>query len=180
MRTRHASKRSISFEILHNLLSKCLDLSEYLVITWFEWKGKFKHFKQVTCPSRVIPYHRSNETNFNNRVPQIRRKFHPAFIQVVIRWLIWIFAHGSTAVLSWHVQTTCSEIIPHDGVTLSVMFHQIWITMENCLWNGPRSFITDYIDSKLAVISYNKADKCKNTRIPSLYKDNLFINEFSL
>ena len=72
MRKRHASELIMSFESLHNLLAKCLGLSECLVITWFEWKGEFKHSKQGTiCRSRVIPYHRSNETNFNNRVPQI-------------------------------------------------------------------------------------------------------------
>ena len=34
----------------------------------------------------------------------IRWKFHSALIRVVVKWLLWNFAQGTTAVLSWHVQ----------------------------------------------------------------------------
>ena len=30
--------------------------------------------------------------------------FHSALIQILIKWSLWNFAHGMTAVLSWHVQ----------------------------------------------------------------------------
>ena len=32
----------------------------------------------------------------------------------------------------------CSNMISYNGVSLKPIFHQIWIMMENHLWNGPR------------------------------------------
>ena len=52
------------------------------------------------------PYHGAG-AHFNNKfsiVIQIQWKFYPAAIQVVGKWLLWNFAHGTTAVLLWHVQ----------------------------------------------------------------------------
>ena len=40
---------------------------------------------------------------FLHRKIHIRWKFHSAPIQVVVKWSLWNFAHGMTAVLSWHV-----------------------------------------------------------------------------
>ena len=37
-------------------------------------------------------------------VNPIRWKFHSALIQVVVKWLLWNFVDGTTAMLSWHVQ----------------------------------------------------------------------------
>ena len=37
-------------------------------------------------------------------VVQIRWNFHSALIQVAVKWSLWNFARGTTAVLSWHVQ----------------------------------------------------------------------------
>ena len=35
---------------------------------------------------------------------QIQWKFNSTLIQVVVKWLLWDFAHGMTAYLQWHVQ----------------------------------------------------------------------------
>ena len=35
---------------------------------------------------------------------QIQWKFHSALTQAVVKWSLWKFAYGTTAVLSWHVQ----------------------------------------------------------------------------
>ena len=43
-------------------------------------------------------------TNDFSIVIQIQWKFHSALIQVFHKWLLWNFAHSTTAVLSWHVQ----------------------------------------------------------------------------
>ena len=48
---------------------------------------------------------------------QIWWKFHSAFIRVVVKWLQWNFAHGTTAV-------------SYNGAILKQIFYQIWITME--------------------------------------------------
>ena len=42
-------------------------------------------------------------TNDFSLVIQIRWKLHFALIQVVAKWSLWNFAHGTTAVLSWSV-----------------------------------------------------------------------------
>ena len=44
-----------------------------------------------------------------------------------MKWLLWNFAHGMTALLSWHVQTFVA--IWWNGITLNHIFQQIWISM---------------------------------------------------
>ena len=43
-------------------------------------------------------------TNDFSIVIQIQGKIHSSLIQVLVKWLLLNFAHGTTAVLLWHVQ----------------------------------------------------------------------------
>ena len=43
-------------------------------------------------------------TNYFSVIIQNPLKFHSAIIQVLMKWLLWNFAHDTTAKLLWHVQ----------------------------------------------------------------------------
>ena len=45
----------------------------------------------------------ANFMHYFSIIIQIWRKLHSALIQDVVKWSLWNFAHGTTAVLSWHV-----------------------------------------------------------------------------
>ena len=66
------------------------------------------------------PFHeRFSHLNLNSNgklydfsiVIQIRWKFHSALIQVVVKWSLWNFAHGTTVVVT--CATFCSDMIPN-------------------------------------------------------------------
>ena len=68
-------------------------------------------------------------TNDFSIVIQMRWKFHSSLIQVVSMWSLSHFAHGTTAVLSLHVQNFVA--IRHTTMELRwPIFYRIWITME--------------------------------------------------
>ena len=78
-------------------------------------------------------------------VIQIRWKFHSTLFEVVVKWSLWHFAHGTIAVLSWHVQN-CIAIW---YTTMSLHLNQFSIEFElwwkNCSWNGPQVDFTQIL-----------------------------------
>ena len=87
-------------------------------------------------------------TNNFSILIQIRWKIHSAPIQVVIKWLLRNFAHGTAAVLSWHAQNFVA--ISHNGVMLKPNFHRIWITIE-------KSFVKWALDFMEAIRRWKKS-----------------------
>ena len=61
---------------------------------------------------------------------QIWWKFHSAFTQTVVKWLLWNFAYGMTAVLSWHVQNFIAIYLSVEFRYTKTNFPLIRITME--------------------------------------------------
>ena len=59
----------------------------------------------------------------------------------VVKWSLRNVAHGTTAVLSWHVQNFWNVTIHHHGVTLEPIFIYFEIRLENCSWNGPQHIV---------------------------------------
>ena len=67
-------------------------------------------------------------TNDFSIVIHIWRKFHSALIQVIVKWSLRNLAHGTTAVLSWHVKNFVA--IWH--LTIELHWNQFFIEFE--LW----------------------------------------------
>ena len=67
----------------------------------------------------------------------IRWKFHSACIQVTVKWSLSNFAHGTTAVLSCHVQNSAALwhlIMELQSFRFPIGFELQW---KNRSWNGP-------------------------------------------
>ena len=61
-------------------------------------------------------------------------EFFSALIDVLVKWSLWNFAHGMTAMLSWHVQDFFLWYDTlHWSYTKAILFYKIWITMEKSL-----------------------------------------------
>ena len=64
---------------------------------------------------------------------QIRWKFRFTKTSILIQWSLRNFVHGTTAVLSWHVQKICCDLMANNGVMARRSFHQIWIAGKKTL-----------------------------------------------
>ena len=60
-------------------------------------------FMSVSWDTYHYTFPGAHFTNDFFNVIQIKWKFHSAFIKVVVKWSLWMFAHGTIGVLSWHV-----------------------------------------------------------------------------
>ena len=54
--------------------------------------------------SNWLPLPGAHFINYFTVVIQILWKFHSAAIKIVMKWSLWNFSLGMTAVLSWHVK----------------------------------------------------------------------------
>ena len=63
-------------------------------------------------------------------VIQIRWKSYSALIDVEMKRSLWHFSCGTTAVLSLACAKFCSDMMHYSEVTLTSIFHRIWIRIE--------------------------------------------------
>ena len=97
----------------------CVHVSLYIYAAVMKEFCVYWHYVNIFVTNILQCSYGSQLTSDFSIVIQIRWKFHSALIQVVVKWSIWSFAHGTTAALSWHVQ---------DFVT-------IWYPTINLYWN---------------------------------------------
>ena len=72
---------------------------------------------------------------------QIRWKFHSAPIQVILKWSLWNFAHGTTVQLSWLLHNYVALLYP--GMELHLFQFSIGLKLrwKTRSWNGPLAHI---------------------------------------
>ena len=73
---------------------------------------------------------------------QIRWKFRFTLISILIEWSLQNFVHGMTAMLSWHVQKNCRDLMASKGLTARWSCHRIWIAGKKIVSEtGPRMWL---------------------------------------
>ena len=74
-------------------------------------------------------------------------KFRFPFISILIQWSLQKFVHGTTSVLSWHVQKICCDLMASNGIPARRIFHRIWIASKTSLVRrSPSAFLHHYSD----------------------------------
>ena len=63
-------------------------------------------------------------------------KFHFALIQIIMKWSLQNFAHGTTAVLSWHMQHFVAIGFPAIELQLNKIYIEFELWWKNRQWNG--------------------------------------------
>ena len=71
---------------------------------------------------------------------QIRWKFHSALIQVIVKWMLWNFAHDMTVVLLCHVQNFVVIWYPIMDLHWSQFYFGYVLWWKICLWDGPQVY----------------------------------------
>ena len=72
---------------------------------------------------------------------QIQWKWHSALIKVVMKWSLWNFAHGMTAVMSWHVQNFVAMWYPTVEWSRYSKIQDILVLI--CCLNGTKPSLID-------------------------------------
>ena len=68
---------------------------------------------------------------------QIRWKFRFTLISILIQWSLQNFVHGTTAVLSWHVQKFVAIWWPTTELQQGEVSIEFKLRAKNRYWNGP-------------------------------------------
>ena len=112
-------------------------------IMYFCWENKTLELETWTWMQQS----RVHFTNNFSTVIQIWWKFHSALTQIVVKWLLWNFAHGKTAVLLWRVRNSVAIWHP----TMDLHYNQFSIQYELpwgiCSWNSPQAKMLSYLFS---------------------------------
>ena len=86
--------------------------------------------------------HRSSCSTLSNDfsiVIQIGGKFYSTLIQIVVKLSLWNFAHGTTAVLSWHVQNCITIWYPTLKLHPNQFSIEFGLQRKSCTWKGPQA-----------------------------------------
>ena len=98
-----------------------------LLIIFFHWKycAGWNHFGSLLV-------NRPRFTNSFSIIIQIWWKFCFTLTLILIQWLLNNFVHGTTAVLSWHVQKNFAIWWTPMELQQGEIFHRIWIAGKTC------------------------------------------------
>ena len=70
----------------------------------------------------------------------IELMFRFTLISILKKWSLQSIVHGTTTVLSWHVQKMLRSEA-RNGITGRQSFHRIWIASKTRKWSGPQASI---------------------------------------